>query len=83
MTAALGVGGVAGFVLTSPGVSGAQTTTTPSTTPATTAPAPGNGSGTTPGHTCPNMGSRPSDGTTPNPSAATNTAIHVGRWAYR
>lgn len=34
-------GGVAGFVLGVPGVSGAQTTTVPESPPTTTAPAPG------------------------------------------
>ncbi|MDQ6797614.1 MAG: hypothetical protein M3256_11795 [Actinomycetota bacterium] len=83
MTAALGAGGLAGFVLGAPGVSSAQTTTTtPSADAPTTAPAPAPapGSDGDPAHDCPNMGGRP--GTPPDTSSsssgATNTGLYRG-----
>ncbi|MGI9080192.1 MAG: hypothetical protein ACR2GF_05145 [Acidimicrobiales bacterium] len=78
MTASLGVGGLAGFVLGAPGVSSAQTaTTTPSTdAPTTTAPAPGSAPNAARPHDCPNMGGQ--SGTSSGSSAATNSAFHPG-----
>jgi hypothetical protein len=78
MTASLGVGGLAGFVLGAPGVSSAQTaTTTPSTAaPSTTAPGTGSAPNGTQPHDCPNMGGQ--SGTSSSSSAATNSAFHPG-----
>ena len=73
------VGGAAGLILGVPGVSGAQTTTVPSSPPTT--PAPG-GSQTTPDHphNCPNMGGAggSNSGQAPDSGAATNTGFRHG-----
>jgi len=65
ITAALGGGGLAGLILTTPGVSGAQTATT---TPSTTAPA----NGATPGKNCPHMNGTGSTSSSSTP--ATNAS---------
>lgn len=72
------VGGVAGFVLGVPGVSGAQTTTVPNapnaTSPNNGAPAPGPANRD--GHNCPHMNG--SDGTAPGNSAPNGSGTGTG-----
>lgn len=83
LTAGLLGGGVAGFLLGAPGISGAQTTTVPSQNQApSTAPGGGQTNPDRPPHdgkNCPNMGGQGGQNQAPASGAATNAgSFHRG-----